>query len=173
MKRLRRHQPQEAELDITAFMNLMIVLVPVLLLGLVFSQITVVDLKLPDANGAAGDGTAIKRLELVLREDELVVNYPQGVLLRRIPKSEDGEYDFSNLQTLLQQVKREMREKSLPHSSITILSEPTTDYQTIVSSVDAVRSYKAVVAASVVDAELFPEISFGDAPKLSENKRKG
>ena len=27
-----------------------------------------------------------------------------------------------------------------------------------------VRSYKAVVAMSVVDAELFPEVSFGDAP---------
>ena len=29
---------------------------------------------------------------------------------------------------------------------------------------DTVRSFKAVVAASLVDAELFPLISLGDAP---------
>jgi hypothetical protein len=37
---------------------------------------------------------------------------------------------------------------------------------------DTVRSYKAVVAASVVNAALFPEISFGDAP-ISEAERLG
>jgi biopolymer transport protein ExbD len=46
-KRYRRISKEEAELDITAFMNLMIVLVPILLLGLVFSKITVVDVTLP------------------------------------------------------------------------------------------------------------------------------
>jgi hypothetical protein len=35
---------------------------------------------------------------------------------------------------------------------------------------DTVRSFKAVVAASVVDAALFPEISFGDAPELHGRK---
>jgi hypothetical protein len=30
---------------------------------------------------------------------------------------------------------------------------------------DTARSFKAVVAASVVDAALFPQISLGDAPQ--------
>ena len=30
---------------------------------------------------------------------------------------------------------------------------------------DTVRSYQAVLAANVVDAELFPDISFGEAPE--------
>ena len=42
MRKRRRPRNREAELDITAFMNLMIVLVPVLLLGMVFSRITVI-----------------------------------------------------------------------------------------------------------------------------------
>ena len=42
-----------------------------------------------------------------------------------------------------------------------ILSEPNTDYQTIVSIMDAVRSYKTVVAASLVSTALFPEIALG------------
>ena len=62
-----------------------------------------------------------------------------------------------------------MRDKGLEKKSITILSEQDTDYQTIISTMDTVRSFKAVLAASVVDAELFPEIAFGDAPVLVEN----
>jgi len=40
---MRRHKrPQEeAELNVTSFMNLMIVLVPVLLMNMVFSQVAV------------------------------------------------------------------------------------------------------------------------------------
>ncbi len=58
-KRYRRHSKEEAELDITAFMNLMIVLVPILLLGLVFSKITVVDVTLPAGfSGDDADGPA-------------------------------------------------------------------------------------------------------------------
>jgi biopolymer transport protein ExbD len=44
----RRKVPlADAELDITSFMNLMIVLVPVLLLSLVFAQIRVLNIQLP------------------------------------------------------------------------------------------------------------------------------
>ena len=55
--------------------------------------------------------------------------------------------------------------------SITLLPAPDIDYQTIVTAVDTVRSFKAVVAASVVDAELFPDISFGDAPSRKRGRR--
>lgn len=165
MKRKRHPRGVEAELDITAFMNLMIVLVPVLLLGMVFSQITVIDVKLP--NGAAGDAATPdedKQIELVIREDSMRVDYPRGILLKRIPLTEEGEFDFEHLSLVLQEVKRQLREKGIEKSDITILSEQDVDYQTIVNAMDTVRSFKAVVAASVVDAALFPEISFGDAP---------
>jgi len=36
-----------------------------------------------------------------------------------------------------------------------------------VTVMDTVRSYKAVVAGSVVNAELFPEISIADAPSVA------
>ena len=182
MRRVRssRGPRQEAELDITAFMNLMIVLVPVLLLGMVFSQITVLDLKLPDAaSGDSQDKPDNQQIELVIRKDVMLVNYPRGIQLKRIPKIaapvEDDAgpqtgvepamiHDFKMLSLVLQEVKRQLREKAIEKRNITVLSEPDTRYQDIVSAMDAVRSYKAVVAASVVDAELFPEVSFGDAP---------
>ena len=46
---------------------------------------------------------------------------------------------------------------------ITLLAEPNTDYQTLVTVMDTVRIYPAVVAASLVDAVLFPDISLGEA----------
>ncbi len=186
MRRFRQHKApkQEADLDITAFMNLMIVLVPVLLMGMVFSQITVVDLKLPDAaaGAPAEDQPREKDIELVIREDGMTINYPKGILLKRIPKvpapepeeaqeaepagdAPDMVHDFDFLSRVLQEIKRQLREKGIEKNNITVLSEPDTDYQTIVSAMDTVRSYKAVVAASVVDAELFPQVSFGDAPE--------
>ncbi len=187
MRRVRnsRSLRKEAELDITAFMNLMIVLVPVLLMGMVFSQITVLDITLPDgAIGDASDGPEKKQIELLIRDDALLVNYPRGILLKRIPQtvleldadesaetaapeSEQLVHDFKMLSLVLQEIKRQLREQGIENRSITILSEPDTSYQSIVSAMDTVRSYKAVVAMSVVDAELFPQVSFGDAPALN------
>ena len=47
---------------------------------------------------------------------------------------------------------------------ISLLSEADIDYQTLITVMDSVRIYPAVIAASLVDATLFPEISLGDAP---------
>lgn len=179
--RTRRRIQEEAELDITSFMNLMIVLVPVLLMSMVFSHITVLDLTLPDlaSSSAAPDKPQENEsLELVIEPDEMVINYPAGAPLKRLPKIQDkdsGEqvYDFATLSTALQEVKRLLREKGKDKKDILILSQPDTDYQTIVKAMDTVRSFKAVVAASMVDAELFPAISLGDAPVDEATDRPG
>jgi hypothetical protein len=102
-------------------------------------------------------------LELVILPDRFVVNYPAGAPLKTVPQK-DGEYDYKLLSDVLQEVKRLLKDRGIEKRDIFILSQPDTDYQTIVSAMDTVRSFKAVVAASVVNAELFPEISLGDAP---------
>jgi len=167
----RRKHAQEAELDITSFMNLMIILVPVLLMSMVFSHVTVLDLTLPDAGpGAADDEDQPKILEVVINQDYLDVNYPAGVRVKRIeqkPSEEDAsvmQHDFSLLSLTLQEVKRQLKEKGIEKRDILVLSQPDTDYQTIITTMDTVRSFKAVVVTDVVDAELFPAISLGDAP---------
>lgn len=172
--RKRRYRKQDADLDITSFMNLMIILVPVLLMSMVFSHVTVLDLKLPDlasdSQPPQEEDEEKKGLELVILPNELVVNYPAGAPLKRLPKildeaSGDMVYDFKLLSDTLQEVKRLLKNRGVEKNDILILSQPDTDYQTLVRAMDTVRSFKAVVAASVVDAELFPVISLGDAPK--------
>ena len=164
--RIRRRQKEEAELDITSFMNLMIILVPVLLMSMVLSHITVLDLKLPDLapNNANDDQKQNEALEVVIHADKLVVNFPAGAPLKTVPAKEDGSHDFKLLSDVLQEVKRQLAQAGKEKRDIFLLSQPDTNYQTIVTIMDTVRSYDAVVAASVVEAELFPEISLGDAP---------
>jgi biopolymer transport protein ExbD len=169
MRRFKR-RPGDAELDITSFMNLMIILVPVLLLNMVFSHITVLDLKLPDLGSptqSTPDQPKKEQLEVVIYPDRMQVNYPAGQSLRSVPLK-DGQQDFAHLSLVLQEVKRLLADQGVQKRDIFILSQPNTDYQTIVSAMDTVRSFKTLVAASVVNAELFPEVALGDAPVLPE-----
>jgi len=63
------------------------------------------------------------------------------------------------LRTVLQQIKSRVPDKT----DVILEVGPEVDYQTLVTVMDTVRSYSAVVAASVVEAELFPDVSLMDA----------
>ncbi|MDP2559525.1 biopolymer transporter ExbD [Psychrobium sp. 1_MG-2023] len=168
MFRKSSRKREEPELDITSFMSLMIVLVPVLLMMMVFSHISILELKLPSGSGGASEQTEeVKRLELLVEEDALSLFYPQGVLLKTLPKKQ-GQHDYATLVQALKEVKFLLNEKGIEKKDINLLIAPDINYQTIVSVMDSVRSYQAVVAASVVDAELFPDISLSDAPVFTE-----
>ena len=169
--RIKRRFKADAELDITSFMNLMIILVPVLLMGMVLARTTVLDLKLPDMADSSIPQTEEppQQLELIIRADKFEVNYPASIKLKWVEKTPDGEYDFKLLAGVLQETKRLLEDKGIQKKDIYILSEKDTDYQTLVTTMDTVRSFKAVVAANLVDAELFPEISLGDAPPPGES----
>jgi biopolymer transport protein ExbD len=174
MRRQRRHKAEDAELDITSFMNLMIVLVPVLLLSLVFSQVRILNLQLPvTASGSQTEQEQTeeeKLLELVISPEGLQLNYPSGILLKKFPMQQNGQqsaYDFEGLSGYLQDLKLTFQQKKIEKNDIILLLSSEVNYQTIVTAMDTVRSFKAVVAANLVDAELFPNISLGDAPTLA------
>jgi biopolymer transport protein ExbD len=164
--RIKRRYKTAPELDVTSFMNLMIILVPVLLMGMVLSRTTVLDLNLPNLADSSIPQTEEppQQLELIIRADKFEVNYPAGINLKTIEKTAQGDYDFKLLSSVLQETKRLLENQGIQKSDIYILSEKDTDYQTLVTTMDTARSFKAVVAASVVDAQLFPDISLGDAP---------
>lgn len=161
----RRKLPnrQDAELDITSFMSLMIVLVPVLLMMMVFSHITVMQLKLPPllANQSA-EQLKEKELQLEVTNDAITIYYPAGAPLKQFTK-QDETYPFDQVQLALKDVKNLLLEKGVDKKDITLLIAEDVDYQTLITTMETVRSYQAVVVASVVDAELFPDIALGDA----------
>lgn len=158
MRRRHRRMTNSPELDITAFLNLMIVLVPVLLLGMVFSQVRMIELNFPGQQD--GESLDSEQLDLVvtLIPGGIEVSDSERGLLRVFPATE-GKQDFDGLRDMLRRIKAR-----LPNKSDVILEVgPDIDYQTLVTTMDTVRSYPAVVAASVVEGELFPDISLMEA----------
>jgi len=170
MRRLSKRSGEAADVDVTSFINLVVVLIPVLLMGMVLSRITVLDLKLPDIAAAASSEQQEPpaQIELVVRPDYFDINYPAGIRLKRIEKNTHGKYDYETLRRYLQEIKRQLADKGIEKRDINLLSEKDTEYQTLVSVMDTVRSYKTVIGTSVVNAELFPDVSLGDAPPAGE-----
>lgn len=159
MKRRHRNRHESPELDITAFMNLMIVLVPVLLLGMVFSQIRMIELNFPGMD--AGEAPAAEEFQLVvtLLEEGIEVADSERGLIRSLPLVE-GRQDFIGLRDILKQVKQRIPDKT----DVVLEVAEGLNYQTLVAAMDTLHSYEAVVAASVVRAELFPNVSLADSP---------
>jgi len=140
-------------------MNLMIVLVPVLLLNMVFAHTSVLELNFPTGESLSAEQAEELQIQVVIYEDRLVVADNQGGVIKNIPQRE-GEYDFALLKDVMKEIKSRVPDKK----DVIIMPSRQTSYQALVSVMDTVRSYEAVVAGSVVEAELFPEISLGDAP---------
>lgn len=156
-RRLRKHA---AELDVTAFINLIVVLVPFLLSTAVFTRLSVIDLSLPAQSNNAVEQLKVDdlKLEIVIRPDALEVGDKIGGLIQRIPMV-GGAHDLATLNSLAQAIKT----KFPNHNNATLLSQPDTPYDTLVQLMDALREVpgsngggKAVL--------LFPDISIGDAP---------
>lgn len=156
-RRLRRHS---VELDITAFMNLIVVLVPFLLSSVVFSRLAVLDLNLPAAASGPVDVRKDLQLEVTIRPDMLEVGDRNSGPIQRIPKKADG-HDYRALSELMQQLKTRFPQKA----EATILSEPETPYDTLVQVMDAVRVTHVQQGGVSRSMELFPEISIGDATR--------
>lgn len=151
------------ELNITAFMNLMVVLVPFLLMTAVFANISVLDLKLPGMNSTPDQSNKKPEFELqvTVREDRLELSDTQGGLIKKIPVTQGG-HNYVLLNQTLRLIKFKFPEKR----RITILSEPYTSYETIVELMDTVREYQTLQDNEVVALELFPDVSIGDAARI-------
>lgn len=160
-KRVRRAHRDAPELNITAFMNLMVVLVPFLLISAVFSQMTILELNLPKDAGAKQNKIQKKErnFEVIVRKDSLTVSDTLGGVIKKIHNN-NGKHDFEALSDLLKKVKSKFPDKQ----NITILLEPDIEYELLVNTMDTVRVITVFDSGSAVKKELFPLIAIGDAP---------
>jgi biopolymer transport protein ExbD len=160
LRRKHRRLQQEAELDITAFMNLMIVLVPVLLINLVFAANGVLDLNFPLGSDSTDTPPEKLQLQVMIYPDELVIADDVGGTITTVAGDSEGGYDFDRLTGIMKQLKARLPDKR----DVVLMARPDTSYQTLISVMDKVRAYPAMVAGSLVRAELFPDVSIADAP---------
>ena len=158
-RRLKKHV---AELEVTAFINLIVVLVPFLLSTAVFSRLSVLDLTLPAQSSSVEQLKAEDlKLEIVIRPDSLEVGDKIGGLIQRIPNTAPGQQDVKALNDLVQLIKAKFPQAS----AATVLAQPDTSYDALVHVMDAVRENVTVNGPKTQRTELFPDISIGDAPR--------
>jgi biopolymer transport protein ExbD len=164
--RVRRLRKEVAHLEVTAFINLIVVLVPFLLSTAVFTRLSVVDLSLPAQSGGLGELKVDQlQLEVVIRPDALDVGDRVGGLIEHIPNSAQG-YDLKAMNALLYQVKVKYPDEK----AASVLAQPDTAYDTLIQVMDSMRQTKTAQGAQVVNAELFPNLSIGDAPRPEKVK---
>jgi biopolymer transport protein ExbD len=165
-RRARRQRHKEVEeLNITAFMNLMVVLTPFLLITAVFSRLAILELNLPAGQSqAAADETPEFQLEITVRDDGIQVGDRNAGTLSRIERTGD-DYRLDELSAYLTRIKAQFPDKA----DATLLLEPDISYQVLVAVMDRVRVAESRDPRdnSLVKSDLFPEVSIGDAPVLN------
>ena len=156
----KRRTKASLDLDMTTFLNLMVVLVPFLLITAVFSRITIVELSLPSSAGGEAPVLPTFRMEVIVREGGLELANGRSVIAT-IPKV-DERYDLESLTEKVLVLKRQNPDSD----SASVLLEPEIEYDHLIQVMDAVRSASVPGEneGEMTRVALFSDISIGDAP---------
>ena len=163
IRKLERHSRKPAELLLVPMIDIFTVLVTFLLMTAVFSRTVILQLNLPASQTEFRDPPPGLQLEVMVRKDLLQVADRNTGPLATFPNIASG-YDYDNLTEYLKRVKARFPDKT----DASILLEQDTPYDTLVQVMDRVRVFEVGQGMSTVQAELFPDISIGDAPSTTE-----
>jgi biopolymer transport protein ExbD len=158
-RKLERHSRRPAELLLVPMIDIFTVLVTFLLMTAVFSRTVILQLNLPASQTEFKDPPPGLQLEVMVRKDLLQVADRNTGPLATLPNTAGG-YDYDALTEYLKRVKAKFPEKT----DASILLEADTPYDTLVQVMDRVRVFEVNQGMTSVQAELFPDISIGDAP---------
>ncbi|MDJ0699485.1 MAG: biopolymer transporter ExbD [Woeseiaceae bacterium] len=159
------------EIDVTTFLNLMVVLVPFLLITAVFSRLTIVELNLPSSAGGPSSGNEGFTPEVIVREAGIEISNGRAIIAT-IPNTEEGEFDLTTLSEYIVELKQTYPQQE----SASVLMEARIPYDYLIQVMDIVRSVEVPLEDEsgepvIADGEpqyelvaLFSEISVGDAP---------
>jgi len=156
----KRNKTNTYDIDVTTFLNLMVVLIPFLLITAVFSRLTIVELDLPsNASGAAQQQESF-RIEVIVREPGIEISNGTAVIAS-VPKK-DGDYDLESLSEMMVALKQQYPDID----TASVLMEDFIPYDYLIRVMDIVRT---VEVPTDVENEyelyaLFSDISVGEAP---------
>jgi len=146
------------EINVVPMVDMMLILVFFLIFSAVFTKTNILELNLPGADSAVPDLPEGLNLEVIIRKSGIEIADRGTGLLRSLPLANDA-YDLKGVSDYLQLVKSKYPDKT----DATILLEQDVEYETLVKVMDTVRVFQ--VPGSQWDmAELFPDVSVGDAP---------
>lgn len=150
---------ETVELNITAFLNLMVILVPFLLITAVFSRMTVLELTLPALTAASETEPKIDLdLQMLIYPDALEIRDANIGRIRRFEIVQSSP-DWRQVTDVLVEVKRRFPKET----NISLLLDPVVPYKRLIEVMDRVRSAEILNVGTLEEVELFPEISVGQA----------
>ncbi len=176
MARKRHHYKRRItgaahEIDVTTFLNLMVVLVPFLLITAVFSRLTIVELNVPSSAGGPTSAEEGFTPEIIVREAGIEITNGRAVIAS-IPNTDEDEFDLMTLSDYMVELKQTYPQQD----AASVLMEARIPYDYLIQVMDIVRSVQVpledesgeqVVAEGEPQFELvalFSDISVGDAP---------
>src|SRR5437870_4612076 len=160
-RKLERHSRKPAELLLVPMIDIFTVLVTFLLMTAVFSRTVILQLNLPASQTEFREPPPGLQLEVMVRKDLLQVADRNTGPLATLPNTPTGP-NYDGLTDYLKRVKAKFPEKT----DASILLEPDTTYDTVIQIMDRVRVFEVKEGLNTVQAELFPDISMGDAPAI-------
>jgi len=161
-KKIARKMRKPAELMLVPMIDIFTVLVTFLLMTAVFSKTVVLQLNLPASVTEFREPPPGLMIEVMVRKDLLQVADRNTGPLATLPNTATG-YNYDGLTDYLKRVKAKYPEKT----DATILLETDTPYDILVQVMDRVRVFETKQGPTTVQAELFPDISIGDAPSAT------
>jgi biopolymer transport protein ExbD len=158
----RRHRRMEStEIDLTPYMNLLVVLAPFLLITAVFTRLSVLEIYLPPPASAevmsklpSPDEQLV--LTISITEKGLVV--ANGAKIISLIQPTPTGHDLPSLSALLEQIKARFPAVD----NAIILSKPDIAYDELVQVMDATRVAFVVTDGKKTSYSLFPNISLGE-----------
>lgn len=160
--------PEQVNPDIFPMMNLMVVLIPLLLSTASAVKLGVIELNLPQATGGPVAQAEVPKetkrsldLTISISDSGFYISTSLAILRGEddrgpaIQLKPDGSHDFEKLSERLYEIKRRIVGSTNDTNKIIIQAEPNIAYQTLVSTMDASRSF-------VIDEReynLFPEVT--------------
>ena len=158
----RRVRQDVHGVDVTAFLSLMVILVPFLLVTAVFSRTTILEIQPTTGEGERLPAPDPLQLQVIVREAVIEVRYlaqSEQQQTKQIDRSAEDKA-LASLATLASELKTRY-----PHSQeATVLLEPQISYDVLVQVLDVLRVKMQRHGDAVEQTELFPLIALGPVP---------
>jgi biopolymer transport protein ExbD len=145
--------------DVTAFLSLMVILVPFLLVTAVFSRTAILEVQPAGGEGDTGVIADALQLQVTVRQNVIEVDYfgPAG---QAQSVSIDRSVDSLALDTLAA-LADELKTQQPASLKATVLLEPQIVYEVLVDVLDVLRVKPYTQGAVLEQQELFPLIALG------------
>ncbi len=161
MKRRWRRSVKHADLDITAFMNLMVILVPFLLITAVFSRVAVLQMEQP---GKAKEAVVARfDLRLTLTRDGVELAEASSGLRQSWSQSDEQVWHQVREQAW------QLKQKFPQQRTATIMAADDVRYEQLVAAMDALR----IKLVKREWFELFPDIAISDVAGAQKTRGRG